>query len=430
MGSRFLNPIAAGAGTAATIDVGIVSALAPGSGASVINVGTDTNAIFNFGIAVGADGAVGATGAVGPAGASSSIYRYRSDATVGPPPAAGSFSWNNATQILSTQIYIARIDSQATDNTIFLGLVRAGDNIVFQDLNSAGDFQVWDALAPGVASPTFYTFNVSLASSGGTGTTNLPDFHACAVIMQAEGSPGATGMQGEVGATGSTGPGGSSGGVGATGSTGPVGSSGGVGATGSTGPVGSSGGVGATGPVGSTGSSGGVGATGAAGSSTAGLGFSHIPICMTTATTILSGTKSYWYIIWVTGGTTLSNVNFYLTSGSDTARVAVYRGKTANSATTVLCGQTAATIPVGGGYYQWSLVLVAGQSLSFTNEFITVGFHSQGSTNTFLQGPASISDPALAYNNSSNFAAGGFPATLASVAVFSNLTTRLAFTFS
>ena len=54
MGSRFLNPIVAGTGAAATIDVGIVSALAPGSGASVVNVGTDTNAIFNFGIAVGA----------------------------------------------------------------------------------------------------------------------------------------------------------------------------------------------------------------------------------------------------------------------------------------------------------------------------------------------------------------------------------------
>ena len=111
-------------------------------------------------------------------------------------------------------------------------------------------------------------------------------------------------------------------------------------------------------------------------------------------------------------------------------RVGVYRGKTANSATTVLCGQTASVIPTGANYYQWPLTVVGGQNLSFTNEFVTIGFHSNGSTNVFLQGPASIADPSLNYNNSSNYVASGFPSTLASVAVLSNITTRIAFTFS
>ena len=510
----------------------------------------------------GPTGPTGATGAVGPPGASSSIYQYRSDTTVGPPPANARFRWNNATQRLSTQIYIARIDSLAIDNSVFLGLVRAGDNIIIQDANVSADFQIFDALGPGIPSAGYFTFNVALSSSGGAGTTNLPNNHACAIILQAEGSPGpagpagATGATGPPGATGAgatgadgptgpagvqgpqgpdgatgatgvgatgaagpTGPAGADGATGATGLTGPVGATGpqgvigstsstGVagptgltgatgltggfgppgatgaagatgltgltgatgltgltGATGLTGPAGptgpqgingltgATGSVGSTGLTGATGTSGSVGATGvgtvgatgptgiqgptgltgatgAAGGAGTMLGYAHIPVSATTNSTVLSGTKAYWYIIWITGSTTLANVNLYMTSGSDTMRVGVYRGKTANSATTVLCGQTASVIPTGANYYQWPLTVVGGQNLSFTNEFVTIGFHSNGSTNVFLQGPASIADPSLNYNNSSNYVASGFPSTLASVAVLSNITTRIAFTFS
>ncbi len=67
---------------------------------------------------------------------------------------------------------------------------------------------------------------------------------------------GATGPQGNTGATGATGPQGNTGATGATGATGPQGN---TGATGATGPQGNTGATGATGPQGNTGATGPVG---------------------------------------------------------------------------------------------------------------------------------------------------------------------------
>ena len=61
-----------GGGTAGTITIGTVTTGAPGSSATVTNVGTAENAILNFSIPcgdVGATGSIGATGATGPTGA-------------------------------------------------------------------------------------------------------------------------------------------------------------------------------------------------------------------------------------------------------------------------------------------------------------------------------------------------------------------------
>lgn len=56
------------AGSAATINVGTTSTLAPGSNATVLNTGTTSAAVFNFGIPAGVQGATGATGLQGPPG--------------------------------------------------------------------------------------------------------------------------------------------------------------------------------------------------------------------------------------------------------------------------------------------------------------------------------------------------------------------------
>lgn len=56
------------AGPGATIEVGTTTTGAPGTNASVVNVGSLTNAMFNFTIPRGDTGATGATGATGPAG--------------------------------------------------------------------------------------------------------------------------------------------------------------------------------------------------------------------------------------------------------------------------------------------------------------------------------------------------------------------------
>ena len=57
------------AGPGATITIGTVTTLPPGSAATVTNTGTSTNAILNFGIPQGPTGPAGATGVTGPTGA-------------------------------------------------------------------------------------------------------------------------------------------------------------------------------------------------------------------------------------------------------------------------------------------------------------------------------------------------------------------------
>jgi len=60
-------------GAAATITIGTVTALAPGTTPTVNNVGTSTAAILNFGIPSGAQGATGPQGPAGEDGAAATI---------------------------------------------------------------------------------------------------------------------------------------------------------------------------------------------------------------------------------------------------------------------------------------------------------------------------------------------------------------------
>lgn len=56
------------AGPGATLTIGTVTTLAPGASATVVNVGTPTNAVWDIGIPRGADGAGGSGGSVGFSG--------------------------------------------------------------------------------------------------------------------------------------------------------------------------------------------------------------------------------------------------------------------------------------------------------------------------------------------------------------------------
>lgn len=68
-------------GDAATIAVGTTTTLAPGSSATVTNVGTSSAAVFNFGIPQGQTGATGATGAGVPIGGTDGQVLAKIDAT-------------------------------------------------------------------------------------------------------------------------------------------------------------------------------------------------------------------------------------------------------------------------------------------------------------------------------------------------------------
>lgn len=161
----------------------------------------------------------GPTGPTGAKGTSSSLFLYRANtAATSGYPGDGDLLWNNATQISATQLNVSHLTDDGTDIDIFLALLEVGEQIVVQSQSVSGDFQIWNIsgastnVNPGAAN-SYWTFPVTLDSSGGTGTTNFPNTQALFLALVN-------------GVTGPTGPGGPTGPTGAsiTGPTGPTGS--------------------------------------------------------------------------------------------------------------------------------------------------------------------------------------------------------------
>ena len=208
---------------------------------------------------LGATGLTGSTGATGPVGYSSSIFNYlaKTGVTSG-NPGDGYIIWDNSTQISAGNVIVNHLTSDNVDIDVFLATLIPTEQIIIQDRNDSGAYQIWDITAnltntnPNTAN-SYWTIPVTLSSSAGTGTTNFTNNHEIfiALLRGSTGSPGSTGATGITGATGATGA------IGETGATGPSG----LGSTGATGPSG----------IGSTGATGlsGVGSTGATGPSTA-----------------------------------------------------------------------------------------------------------------------------------------------------------------
>ena len=248
------------------------------------------------------------------------------------------------------------------------------------------------------------------------------------------GSVGATGPQGVAGPAGAVGVDGLAGAVGAVGAAGTAGAAGvdgKVGATGAAGVAGVVGATGAQGAVGATGPQGVDGVAGTTGASGVRAGLAFNPVANAT-TTITSGTKSYWFIALIHETTTISGFSAYITAGSDTMRVGIYRGylRASTSDTITLVGQSASGAPFAGlPYMRRAITAVAGQSLVFApGDYMTIGFHSQGTTNGFVASPASGSIlTEISYNSSTNYAAAGFPATLTTTSILSGNAQRLCF---
>lgn len=92
-------------GTAATVDVGSTTTLAPGASATVVNVGTTSAAVFNFGVPQGPQGQQGIQGIQGPVG------------PVGPTgviAATAPLSYNSGTRTVSIDLSAYLTTSAAT----------------------------------------------------------------------------------------------------------------------------------------------------------------------------------------------------------------------------------------------------------------------------------------------------------------------------
>ena len=102
-------------GDAATIAVGTTTTLAPGSSATVANVGTSSAAVFNFGIPAGQTGATGATGSQGPAGTAATIAAGTT--TTGAPGTSASVTNVGSSSAAVFNFTIPRGDKGETGNT-------------------------------------------------------------------------------------------------------------------------------------------------------------------------------------------------------------------------------------------------------------------------------------------------------------------------
>jgi len=159
-------------GSAATVSVGTTTTLAPGSSATVVNAGTSSAAVFNFGIPTGA------TGAAGASGGSTTAWRYRAktNATSG-YPTNGHLLWNNATQTSATEILVSHLDDEGTDIELLLSFFAQGQKIFIQNRDDSSQNQIWEITGtPTVTgantSTAYYTFPVTLVSSAGAAFTN------------------------------------------------------------------------------------------------------------------------------------------------------------------------------------------------------------------------------------------------------------------
>lgn len=106
-------------------------------------------------------------------------YRAKTSAQSG-YPANGYILWNNANQVSSTSIIVAHITYDDFDVERMLGFILQGQEILIQDKDESANYQVWlvsgtPTVTNANTSTAYYTYPVTLQSSGGTGTTGLPN---------------------------------------------------------------------------------------------------------------------------------------------------------------------------------------------------------------------------------------------------------------
>ena len=147
---------------------------------------------------------------------------------------------------------------------------------------------------------------------------------------------------------------------------------------------------------------------------------------------ITTGNKSYFYTVRINRNTTINGFALYVGSGSDPMRVAIYRNFIDSSPIQIatLVGQSASTPASATSmpYTTNTITAVVGQNLNFIEgEYMVIGFGSQGTTNVFYTSPVSVLTGLYdqAFISSSNYVAGGFPATINTATQFSSLLSKI-----
>lgn len=103
-------------------------------------------------------------------------YRAKTSATSG-DPGSGYLLWNNATQVLATQLNLSGLTDDNIAIDLFLGTVAVGDTIFVQDSDNSTNYQQWYVSSSVTVHPTYAEVPVTFINSGGAGTTGFANNH-------------------------------------------------------------------------------------------------------------------------------------------------------------------------------------------------------------------------------------------------------------
>jgi hypothetical protein len=147
--------------------------------------------------------------------------------------------------------------------------------------------------------------------------------------------------------------------------------------------------------------------------------------------------RAYWFTAIVPYDTTINGFNIYCDSGgSDFCHFGIYRGYlksgsgTNPGANITLAGQSASGIILTTGmpFNRVPVVAAVGQNLNFTaGEYMTIAFHTSGSSNVFLGTATGTLFVKLFYTTITNYHSTSFPATITQSAISVGFTQRPCF---
>jgi hypothetical protein len=116
------------------------------------------------------------------------LGEYKISTNTTPPPATGYIEYNNATQTSATVITINDETQDGIDIDLFLSRISDGTPLVVQDKNDHLNYQIWEVTGTPTDNTSYWSFPVTLVSSGGTGTTNFANNHEIFVAAFGSGS--------------------------------------------------------------------------------------------------------------------------------------------------------------------------------------------------------------------------------------------------
>lgn len=114
------------------------------------------------------------------------LYKAKTTATSG-YPGDGFLLWDNATQTSATHLIFSHLTSDDLDLDVLLATLGGTNSLILQDANASANFQKWALTGAGVntnagTATSYWTFPVTLTSSGGTGGTGFANNHQLAVF--------------------------------------------------------------------------------------------------------------------------------------------------------------------------------------------------------------------------------------------------------